>query len=214
MYKISVTTVDQFVKYLNSDTMTDEELIDRLIGKFQGNKFTELGTAFHFCLQNPGETYKPFELESGTIYQYEYNGICFDDLMMTECLNKLNWDIPAFEVREEKIYNSSYGEVKMIGKADQLCLNYVQEIKSCWTQYKYDNYKDSIQWKFYIDMFGVNTCKYIVYQFFENANGINLNQIHEFQFFKYDKLETDLINTIDNFINFIKEKNIENHFII
>lgn len=212
MFKISVTTIDQFAKYLLKEEMTDEELITRLTTEFTQTKYTELGTGFHDVLQNPLKRHKFFNNNGNIEAYYEaLNGIQFSEKLIHDCQKKIKWDVPAFEVPISKIYSTNYGDVKVVGRADQLYLNSVQEIKSCWTQYKYDNYKDSIQWKFYIDMFEVKSCRYIVFQMNDGME-ISLGNIHEFEFFPYPNLEQDLHNILNSFLDFLHNKEIQNHF--
>lgn len=215
MISISVTTLDQYLRYLSDDEMTDEDLIERLTGKFKGNKFTELRTALHDILQNWNKRHKFYENHKKEIEYYfeSINGITFTEDIIKSCLKHIKYDVPVFEVKEKKIYNTDFGEVLIVGKVDQLYLNSVQEIKSNWTYYKYDSYRDSIQWEFYLDMFQAKYCEYTVFEFGEKAGEIELKNTHNFKFFPYPTMLEHIHKVLNEFLEFIHNKNIQNHFI-
>lgn len=49
MYRISVTSLEKFRRYLEgvSSYDTEEALLETLSGEFKGNAYTRIGTAFH-----------------------------------------------------------------------------------------------------------------------------------------------------------------------
>lgn len=212
MLKISVTTIDQFNQYLNDPEADEEKLISYITGTSETTKYMQLGTAFHDVLQNPHDRPMVLDDDPDKSLIIAENGISFPWTIIAQCYNYVDHNFP-FEVRREKIYTLANGlQIKVVGKADQLKGREVNEIKTNWSYFTFDKYRNSCQWKYYAEMYGADKVNYIVFCMKETELGISLYDIHKFSFETYSRLEQDNFNLLTEFSNFIQSKNLESYF--
>lgn len=206
--RISVTTVEQFRKYRDGD-ITFEMLMKSIVGPYEPSRYADLGSAFHSILENP----KDGIVNSITPF-YRVKGIEFDCFMMQQAIAVMDYS-GTFEVPFTKQYPvlSDNSFVTISGRADQLVGAKAIENKTVWTQYDFDNYALSCQWKFYLDMFELQAVGYNIFVMSETqSRGIELKSIEQFEMHSYPDLLTDLHDLINDMVFFINQQNLSQYF--
>lgn len=196
--RISVTTLEQFRLYLKDTFVTEESLLASIRGEFKPTRPMLLGTAFHAILETPNECRRG----DGT---YTAEGIVFPADVVEPCLEVFDRS-GVFEVKLPKVYHVDGREMTVVAKADQLVGRESVENKTKWSAFYIDNYMDSYQWRFYLDIFEASRVKYNVFCISENAGGFRLNSIEQFSMYPYPALQRDCYNLLRHFVEFVDAK--------
>jgi len=202
--RISVTTIENFRQYLN-DSIEEEELLNRITGKSKPSRYKDLGSAFHWIMEN----FDKYTHKEG-IYTAS-NGIEFSADIINECRKSL---IPyaVYEVKMTKIYDINE-PIEVVAKVDSIFGEIVVENKTCWTGFSYDKYYESCQWKFYADIFDVPTIKYNVFNFYDGSDGIVYKGTESFDLHKYPTMGYDIDKLLRDFVEYIHFRNLEKYFL-
>jgi len=187
MTRLSVTLLDSFNSYLNDD-ITENELIERITRKFEGNYYTERGSAFHKAIENNTDTEGDFKFIGinrviEAIENYKNHGIA--------------------ELKSSKIYIIDGEEIEVVGKADYWMPSSICELKTT-TYFNANTYLNSIQWKCYMDLFDVKEVVYIVATLEPNTNTIK--EINTLTMLYYDQINVEIKELIGLFVNYLKSR--------
>jgi hypothetical protein len=163
MKRISVTTLEKFRRYLVEASPFDTEanLIESLKGLFTGNDKTKTGSAYHKIIE--GE----YEQTNGIVF------VTADKLRFAFTPGQAK---PALDFRKahpsmaneidvRAIYETNFGPIQISGRVDVLEGATCRDIKTLYRSLSESEYTDSIQWKFYCDMLGINQFYYDVFEF-------------------------------------------------
>lgn len=211
MLRISVTTIEQFRKYVEEEMgdkfgnkyllVTEEKLLEDIQNTSVSTPKQSLGTAFHEVLEKPNETLERFRNEYGNSeYYMASSGQLFQYEMIQKCLKEIDREFP-FEVKKTKIYDIDGEQIEVVAKVDQWQGLAVNEHKSKWTEIKYTNDEDdekykyhwevfdwgeyyrSCQWKFYLPIFGAVSVNYKVFELaIDKTNDDNIELIDVHKF--------------------------------
>lgn len=219
MLRISTTSIDLYNRFLCDEDFPEEVFINQLTKKSPPSKYMELGTAFHEILENPDEAMKRHENAYGEAGDFmSSSGIVFPHMVIARCWNYIDYNHP-FEIKLTKVYAvisefnpSGFEPVEVVGKIDQGKGEYVIEHKTCWTGFSYEKYAESLQWKFYLDIFEAQRCIYKVFELSDLAGGIALRNIHSFHFDWDDTIPRQIELILESFIKYIFSKNLQSYF--
>lgn len=219
MLRIATTSIDLYNRFLCDEEFPEEVFISQLTKKTPATKYMQLGSAFHEILEDPWGAYnRHAKLTSHEGNFMSKEGIVFPDDVIRPCFDFIDYDHP-FEIKLTKNYAvisefnpSGFEPVEVVAKVDQGKGNFVIEHKSCWTQFKYDKYADSLQWKFYLDIFQAQRCIYKVFELSDLAGGIKFRQFHSFHFDWHEGIPKELETILESFIKFIYTKNLQEFF--
>lgn len=240
MLRISTTTIERFRSYIDEDKffgnilVTEEKLLDSIKGDFTGTPKTEMGTAFHECLEKPNECYDRY-LKQGGIENIGFmssKGFVFDYKEIKYVFDLIDYDFP-FEVKKTKIYEIDGEQIEVVGQVDQWQGNIVNEHKTCWGEiyfkkdedgntekttgesFDWEKYYKSCQWKFYLEIFDAQIVRYKVFELaIDKTDGdqIKLIDKHPFDLFPYDGMHDDIIELLTQFVNYIHFRKLEGYF--
>lgn len=165
---IRVTQLESFRRYMSDaySYVTEQDVIDGITKKFDGNDYTRIGTAFHSIVETgkPECTKVPEGVREFMYYrkpaqepvpcgrQFNIDGhsVILDIPQIKVALAYRDKYPGAFhETRERK----DYGDAIVTGCADMIHGMTIRDIK---TKYSYptdSDYTDSCQWKFYLELF-------------------------------------------------------------
>lgn len=202
--RISTTTIESFRLLKFEDWQTEEKFIAQVKGETPPSKNMELGTAFHDIIQNPHE-----RLQDGVFVAK--NGVVFPMDVIMKCFEHINYDYP-FEIKLTKKYDVLGESITVVSQVDQLIADHVMELKSCWSAFDYDKYSNSMQWRFYLDIFESSMVRYNVFEMYDGANGIVLKGIHPFYFNYNDSIPGTINDILEEFVAYIHSKNLEPYF--
>lgn len=170
--RISVSQISSYLSYVNG-TISLEQLINSFLKRDRPSIKMIAGTIFHATVQG-----LPFEEDSRIVFNPED---------IEEAKNKIDRRIEIFEYKIRKPYETPRGQVIVTGVADQILGDMVCEYKTTYSAFSYDRYSDSIQWKAYCSLFGVEQVKYQVWQlsepseeYRENAKPLEIKSYNEF----------------------------------
>jgi len=187
---------------------TTEKLIADLQAPWVTSRVMELGTAFHGIMEAP---HKVGTLErDGNIFVTK-NGFEFPLDVINECYKHINPNFP-FENKTTKIYDVLGEDIEVVTQVDQLEGLIVNEHKTCWGQFQFDNYNLSCQWKYYLEIFEAELVRYKVFML-SDTNPIKLREIKEFEMHNYYNLKQDNEMLLEGFVDFIHTNQLESLFI-
>jgi hypothetical protein len=196
--RISVTHLDGFDYYLNSDLSTDEYI--NQLTSFRDNRPMQIGRAYESILQNP----HLFDRYN----HYECDGIKFDNSIINQI--KQFQDVKVWQLKTTSKYDINGLEVTLSGKLDCMLGNTIIDIKTT-ANYDYDKYYNSYQWRCYLDMFKLNHFKYFVATI-KDSEIVEINNINEIDCFAYSEMNNDIKDKLSKFTSFILDMKLEHIF--
>lgn len=161
---IRVTTLEKFRRYLTeaSSYDTEQSVIDTLSGEFTGNEYTRIGTAFHKIVE---------EGDAVLDYNPDFHGYDIDvdgyivKFTMEQARVALDYrdELPgAFhEIRRFK----DYGRAIVTGCSDVIDGIEIRDIKTKYSQPNDNDYIDSCQWRYYLDIFNADVFHFDLFIF-------------------------------------------------
>lgn len=149
MIRLSVTELDSYLYWLESEDMEFDELLARLRGQQSETTQMLAGRAFHKVFEEAGTG------EIGVIQSegFEFHFEIDEELSLP----------PVRELKGEVVLQTPYGPVTLVGKVDSLDGLVVHDYKLT-ERFEAERYTDSYQWRAYLSMFGAHTFIYDVFQ--------------------------------------------------
>lgn len=229
--KVSVTTLEQFRRFMSGkyDYMTEESLIESVIGTFEGNTKTRIGTALHSIVENGDEGLqkvpegtreflyygKPKQepVPKGYVVFVDNFPVFFDEKQVETIVDYRNEHIDCFH--EIKI-RKDYGEIVLSGMADLIEGVGIRDMKTKFSTPDDDEYIDSLQWKFYCDMFEAEEFRFDLFEvmdYNENRHGYDIRGLElklrePIVLYPYPAMLQDIDNNIKEFISWCKLRNL------
>jgi len=165
MYRISVTTLEKFRRYMADTSSYDTEaaLIETLSGTFEGNDKTKTGSAFHKIIEDPSSA-TPVKKDNKLWLVSE--NIAFPSACAEKALSFRNQHpLLVYEIPVGKIYRTKKYEVKVTGRIDSIEGKHIRDAK---TKYRapsdLTDYTDSCQWMFYLDIIGLKVFHFDIFE--------------------------------------------------
>ena len=216
MKKVSVTLLETFRRFRDgaSEWDTEQKVIDSLTETFQGNDYTNIGSACHFIIENAGNgttvLKEPFfKMFGTTLSDTQIDLLCAH-------ANELKPFVP--EVKLTRKYNTKIGIISLTGVCDILKGNYIRDTKCKFSAPKLIEYYNSCQWKFYLSIFGLERFYYDIFEFVgykveigRDVSGLQLVKHDPFECFAYSNMESDLQTIVDDFIEWIEFRGLTNY---
>lgn len=206
MNKISVTILESFRRFKDdvSSFDTEENLIKLLKGEFKGNNKMFIGSAIHSLIDNyPNIKQGKVKLSDTQI------------IKIHEHCNKLG--VFYSEIPANKVFYTNKNELKITGRIDVLQGITIRDTKCKFSSPSYSGYYDSYQWRVYLSIFELDRFIYDIFEIenYNDAMEINISDcnltIHEpYECLKYDKMEYDINSLIDEFMEWINFRKLEN----
>lgn len=211
MYRISVTTLESFRRYMTEGSPfdTEEKLIESLKGIFVGNPKTQFGSAYHSVLEG-----KYYRGRGGNVYA---QGYLFTEEQAAPAL-RFREDHPGnvHEVNVAKIYETDYFNVQVTGRVDALEGLYIRDGKTKFRQIEWRDYMDSCQWRFYCDMLSADVFFYDVFvirNFPDDADmqtkffpDVLIGDAQSFQCSMYAGMRGELHTLLNDFLGFVASR--------
>ena len=149
---------------------------DWFLAKDRGaNDRMRAGTALHEFLEKAGE---------GEIPEAKVQDIIF----VFDC----DFQLPIPQFREQRRFKD-YGELRVTGKTDALTGKRMADYKLIIDhQVEGEQYMDSYQWRFYLDIFDADVFDYFIFQAEEvGANILHIKDVHKITMYRYPDLHQD-----------------------
>jgi hypothetical protein len=213
MYRISVTSLEKFRRYMNevSPFDTEESLIHALSGTFKGNDKTKVGEAFHKLIEGEFVEQGKMFLADEILFTNEQASVAF----------KFRQEHPIMihEVSLYKVYETAYGPIQVSGRVDGLKGMQIHDHKCKFRNVKWKEYTDSIQWKIYLDIMNVDTFLYNVFEVkgflrlptsspFELGQDVMFIPHEPMHCLRYSTMQDDIGSLLNEFLAYIHNRNL------
>lgn len=177
MIRLSVTHLDMYRYWRDTEDVTLSTLIERLTGKEPPSQGMLAGKAFHSLLENARE---------GEIRSAEMDGFQFEfDVESAIALPEVR------ELKAECDFSTPYGLVTLVGKVDAINGQSVHDYKLT-ERFEAERYTDSFQWRAYLTMFNARTFVYDVFQARYDLPQIIVYDYHRMEFHAYPGMREDV----------------------
>lgn len=219
MKRISVTTLEKFRRFIDgvSSFDTEESLIESLKGLFKGNDKTDFGGAYHKVVEGEYQDY------SGNIFVVDSNKkeYVFNPSQAAPALIfRRNHPSMVHEMDVRKIYNTAYGSIQVTGRIDGIEGAIVRDIKTRFRQMDDGEYRDSFQWRFYLEILDTDIFFYDVFEIkgFERLPDKKPYIMPDVQVIahealrceRYAGMELDVITLLNDFLQYIDNRQFSN----
>ena len=188
--RISVTDIDQYRYYRQSEGMELSALLSRLRKDGPPSKAMRVGIALHSALENS---------TAG-----DYASLSADGYSFT-CDENIGIALPGRrEEKRTKLYHVRGHEVTLVGKVDCVTDRRVTDHK---TTSRYDPEKlwDGYQWRFYLDMWGVHEFQWNVFVLAGVDSEYTIKEYHELTQYRYPDIVADCAQALAEFVEFAEE---------
>jgi hypothetical protein len=201
--RISATTLESFRLFMQPDQewMSEQSLIDTILGKFVPTPPVLLGQAFGRVLESP----ERYRVSAG----YQYGDYFFSADMMAPAFAAIDYR-GVFEAKATK----AYGDCTVVAMADHLLGAHLSEFKTTLSTFDFDKYAASCQWRFMADIFEAQRITYRVFCLSEDPAGItDLKSIESFDLYPYPGLHQDCADLVAQFKAFAIAKALDGFLI-
>lgn len=187
--RISVTELDQYRYFLDSDYSDFEQYKKQVLGQQEQTEPMKVGHAFAKLRERMGAGEHTEMMSEGYTFYFDLEYEI--DLM------------PAREIKEEKTLLINGTEVTLVGKVDSVAGLVVYDDKFT-ENYDPDRYFDSQQWRAYLAMFGAK--KFIYNIFIGKIKGLDvyINDFNRLPLFSYPGIADDVVRALDEYVDFLK----------
>ena len=211
---IRVTTLESFRRFRDNVTETydtEEKLIEHIKGEFKGNCKTEIGSAFHQIIEE-----KAYSARNGLTYP---TLVKFSDNQILIALTHAK-NISPFvpEIRKNKVFDTGKYKVEISGCTDVLQGNTLRDTKCKFSAPTYMDYYNSFQWRIYLSIFGLDRFLYDIFEFIgykdemvKDVSSLTLKQHEPFECARYEKMESEIIILINDFMEWIEFRNLQQY---
>lgn len=191
MLTASVSNVDLYRTWRDSEDLDTDWILARIWGKAERTENMMAGEAFHDALEAIGHEAQLEVLASGD-YRFDFN--CDGEIELTPF--------------HEKWVTKQYGNLLVRGKVDAVHGLHIVDYKTT-EQFDPDRYMFGYQWRFYLDMSNCDTFtwKIFVIKQFGPEHCYEVHQFHELTQHRYPELHEDCLRLAGEYEQFITQFN-------
>lgn len=224
MYQIRVTTIEKYRRWKDSvsDFDTEKGFLEALTGVFKGNEYTAIGTAFHSICEL-GASALNAHIDSAAVVNTDLGEVIFSPDQIREALNYKDGKPQAVhELRLKKVYKTKYGDVSVTGCADVINGLTIHDIKTKYSRVKQQEYFDSCQWRFYLDLFQLDYFEFELFEFKGydkgkhklDVSGLELITHEAIPCQRYEGMSEDNERLLNGLLDYIFENNLQDYITI
>lgn len=218
MKRISITTLETYRKFLAGDEWTNQEaMIQAITAPFEGNEYTRIGTAFHAIVEL-GESVVEELPEMGK-FRVIADGfpIIFNDQQIALALKyKAKLPYAFHEQWISRDFQTPSMDIQVLGRVDVLNGIEVRDIKTKYSAIKLEDYTNSAQWKFYLDLLGLDTFFFDLFEFKgykkdkhgHDVSSLELKPYGAIGCIRYEGMERENQKLVEDFTDFITRQNL------
>ena len=232
MKRISITTLETYRKFLAGDEWTDQEaMISAITAPFEGNEYTRIGSAFHAIVEQGESIVEELEemgkfrvtvkdeLKKGETKPKEWP-VIFNEEQIAMAL-KYRAKLP-YAFHEEWIgreFHTPSMDIWVHGRVDVLHGTFIRDIKTKYSPVKYADYAESAQWKFYLDLSGLDTFYFDLFEFpgykkdkhGYDVSSLGIKPYGQIECIRYNGMEEENNQLVCDFTDFITRQNLTNY---
>lgn len=177
MIRLSVTDLDKFQYWRESEDAELADLVEQLRGLDTPSPQMLAGKAFHKLFEESGEQ----EVNTVDVDGYEFTFGISDEIAL-----------PAIrELKGECLIQTPSGPVTLVGKVDALNGTAVHDYKLT-ERFDVERYTDSMQWRSYLHMFSAKSFVYDVFVGRYDGNRIYIYDYNRLTFNAYPSMFSDV----------------------
>lgn len=150
-----------------------------------GNERMAAGTALHAWLEKSATG----EFDEGRVGDY---------IFVFDCDASLN----LVKVKEQRSFRD-YGDLRVTGKVDAIEAGRITDYKLIIDhQVEGEQYMDSYQWRYYLDIFGANAFDYVIFEAHRQGDDdiLHIKDVHKITQYRYPDLHQDCANLAAEFL--------------
>jgi hypothetical protein len=219
MFRISVTTLEKFRRYMAGVSAfdTEESLIESIKGIFKGNDKTRFGNAYHELIE--GKYVCPDQ------DLYQVGGHHFSAAQARPAVAyKMNHLSMVHEMTANCVFKTNYFYIQVSGRIDGVEGAHVRDVKTKFRSVDVQEYLDSYQWRYYLHMTGLDYFFYDVFEVqgfdqackqelvFDSAKTfqypIQVLEPVEIRCERYDGMQHELTTLLNDFLDYIHSRNL------
>ncbi len=225
MRRVSVTQLESFRRYITGASVfdTEERLLETLLGRFEGNEFTYIGSAFHNIVEHGEAAYRV--ADGGYVLEVDGFAVLMDGLQVATALQyKREYPAAFHEVSFGMDFPDGRFPLHVSGRLDLPHGNDIRDIKTKFSAPKgvndcpAESYIDSYQWRLYLQMTGADRFYFDVFLFDGydkekhglDVRGLKLTRTDPIECLRYERMENDNRQLVDEFREYITHKNLIN----
>jgi len=224
MKTISVSKINDFNSLMSDKPFMSVEKFNNSIKGIKDYSFeASRGTAVHELIEKPFANYfkriyktVPVMIKGKTVFEQimsenyvvkvDGQEFTFDlqkDALLLNCISSIKNEFKGIinEVPASFIIETSKGPLMINMRLDGIFGNQIVEYKTC-KSFKYETYKDSLQWQLYLMATSAELLKYRVIELSHEP------KLHSFQFNQYDIDKPHIIYVVEQLLNYLEINNL------
>lgn len=219
MKRISITTLETYRKFLAGDEWTDQQaMIAAIKSPFLGNEYTRIGSAFHAIVEQGEAAIE--ELPEMGKFRVTVDGkwpVIFNEEQVAMALKyraKLSYAFHEEWIGRE--FDTPSMTIWVHGRVDVLHGIFIRDIKTKYSKIKLEEYTESAQWKFYLDLTGLDTFYFDLFEFPNynigrhgyDVSSLGIRPYGAIECIRYDGMEAENRQLVCDFTDFIVRHNL------
>lgn len=218
MKRISITTLETYRKFLAGDKWTTQQvMIEALTAPFKGNEYTRIGSAFHAIVEQGESIVEKLPDEGKFRVMVEGWPVIFNGEQVEMAL-KYRSKLP-YAFHEEWIgreFHTPAMDIWVHGRVDVLHGTFIRDIKTKYSPVEYDDYANSAQWKLYLDLSGLDTFYFDLFEFpgykkdkhGYDVSSLGIRPYGAIECIRYDGMEKENQQLVCDFTDFVTKFNL------
>lgn len=197
--RVSATMLEGFRLYRDTDWKEEAELLAEIKGEFQPTPKMMLGRSGHCAMEGA----QPKHEDSAGLHRCY--GFRWARDTIAACRRSFQTG-GVSEVKAERTLAVGKELVTLVGKADRLIGTEVVEHKFTLSQFDFDRYAESYQWRVYGVLFVPSAVLYTVYCVSEGRGDeapIELDEVHNIRLPLYPALSNDVQELLAEFVRYV-----------
>lgn len=214
-YRVSVTTLEKFRRYMNevSSFDTEESLLESIKGIFKGNDKTKTGSAFHKIIEGEYTKVKGRIIAEDVSFTLQQAKVALD--------YKKRHPLMVHEISIRKTYPTNFFPIQVSARIDGADGLAIRDTKTKYRTVDVQEYLDSCQWKFYLDIMEADQFYYDLFEVqnfgFSQKGGSSLMELtKDVQFIphdplsciRYENMVPDIMVILNGFLDYLHNRNI------
>jgi hypothetical protein len=154
--------LEKFRRYITEASTydTEESLLQSIKGEFRGNPKTKFGGAYHKIIEGDFK-----DISGQLLVEEKSEYFIFTEKQARPALDyRREHPLMVHEMNVSKVYDTAFFPIQVNGRVDGIEGSHVRDAKTRFKSNDVRDYMDSSQWKFYLDMLGVDIFWYDVFE--------------------------------------------------
>lgn len=170
-YTISVSKIELFNKFLHRQTEDNEmynneaNFLATLRGEFKQLPSARYGDCFHAIIEGKAQ-YSFDYLDEKEIRGWKFGEVLIPEAQAKHAIGyRQAHDLSTDEIPLSKLYRTNDFDIIVTGRVDKLEGNWIRDAKTKYSSPDMqEDYIDSLQWRFYLDMLGLDVFFFDIFQ--------------------------------------------------